>query len=121
MAAKSKHKKPGRWRISACVVEAEYGATDDAADRPPRAHESVSNALEVPGILTESQRRERGVEILAEAVYGYLKRRGQLAARVGHMAGNTPEAGPGPEGRILDERLDFQAQPTGTCDCFENG
>lgn len=118
-------KKPEKRRRnespSAFTVEVEYGATDGAADRPPRAHGSVPNMPEARGGFTESQRRERGVEILAEAVYGYLKKRGQLTARVGHMAGNTPRAGPSPEGRILDECLDFQAQPTGTCDCLENG
>lgn len=121
MAAKSKHKKPGRWRISACVVEAEYGATEDAADRPPRTRESVSNMPEARGILTESERRERAIEILAEAVYGYLKRRGNLAARAGQTAGKTPEAGPSPGAKILDECLDFHAQPTGTCDRLEDG
>ena len=120
MAVNEKHKKPRRQRIPAYVVEIEYGAKEDAADMPPRAHESVSNMAEVRGIPTDAERCEKVVKILAEAVYGYLKRRGQLAARARQTAGNTPEAGPGSEGRILDECLDFQAQPTGTCDCLEN-
>lgn len=76
-------------------VIVEYGAVG----RPPRTDGSESNTPQAPGILTESERRERRIEILAEAVYGYLKRRGKLAARAGHMAGNSPEVGPSSEGQ----------------------
>lgn len=106
---------------SALTVEVEYGATEVAADKPSGAHESVSNLPEVRAISTEPERHERLVEILAEAVYGYLKRRSRLAARAGHMGRNTPEDGLGSGGKILDESLDFHAQPTGTYDGFENG
>jgi hypothetical protein len=121
MADKGKHRKPGRHGIPAHVVEVEYGATEGAADRSPEAIESVSHMPEVRGISTESQRRKRAVEILAEAVYRYLKRRGKLSAQAGHMAGNAREDWPGSGGKILDESLDFQAQRTGTYDGLENG
>ena len=88
MAVNEKHKKPRRQRIPAYVVEFEYGATEDAADMPPRAHESVSNMAEVRGIPTDAERREKVVKILAEAVYGHLKRRGLLAAQEAHVAEN---------------------------------
>lgn len=121
MADKGKYKNPRTQRISTRVVEVRYGATEGAADRPPEAHESVSDALGARGISTESQRRERAVEILAEAVYTYLRKRGQLSARAGYMAGNARGGGPGSGGKILDESLDFQAQRTGTYDGLENG
>jgi hypothetical protein len=95
--------------LSAFTVEVEYGATEGAGERPPRAHESVCNVPEVRGISTESQRRERAVEILAEAVYSYLRKRGQLTARARQTARSTSESEPSSGGKILDESLDFQA------------
>jgi hypothetical protein len=119
------NREPGRRNrnesFSAFTVEVGYEATEDAIERPPRAHESAPDVPEVRGISTESQRRERAVEILAEAVYSYLRNRGLLSARTGQMAGNVRRDGPGPGGKILNESLDFQAQHTGTYDGLENG
>lgn len=116
------NREPGKRRRnespSAFAVEVEYEAIENS---PPRAHGPVSATPDTPGVLTESQRRKRVIDILAEAVYGYLKKKGKLNARADHVAGNPPETGPSPDATILDEYLDFQAQPTGTCDCHENG
>jgi hypothetical protein len=114
-------RRKGNESLSAFTVEVEYGATEDTADGPPTAHEPVSNKPGVRGISIESQRRERAVEILGEAVYGYLRKRGKLGARAGHVAGNARKDRPGSGGKILDESLDFRAQPTGTYDGVENG
>jgi hypothetical protein len=82
----------GRQRIPAYVVEIEYRATEDAADRPPRASESLPRIPEAQGSPTEAERREKVVKFLAEAVYGYLKRNGLLALQGAHVGENdTPE------------------------------
>jgi hypothetical protein len=96
---------------SALAVEVEYGAADNAADRPRGAH-----GPDIPGSLTEPERRERVAELLSGAVYRYLKRRGKLSARAGQEAGHAPRTRPGPGSEILDDSLDLRAQPTGTYD-----
>jgi hypothetical protein len=93
----------GRQRTPAYVVEIEYGAPEDANERPLRAPASLPEPLEAGRISTDPERREKVVKILAEAVYGYLKKRGLLTAQAGHVAESAPLEGQGSEGKILDE------------------
>jgi len=102
------------------TVEAEYGAADSAG-RPPGAGEPGCGLPEQRGIASEQERRERVAELIAEAVYRYLKRRGHLPAQADGVAGKAPEDGSRAGNEILDDSLDFRAQPTGTYDCYENG
>jgi hypothetical protein len=115
MEAKSEDKEPRRRGTSAFAIEAEYGATE-IAERPPGSGEPESDLAETRGISSEPERRGRVAELLGEAVYRYLKRRDHLAARADGMAGKAPEDGPRARGEILDDYLDFRAQPTGTYD-----
>jgi hypothetical protein len=100
MEAKEKYKKSGRQRTPAYAVEVEYGITEDAGDRLLEVNDSLSDIPEVRGIPTEAERREKVVKILAEAVYGYLKRKGLLADNGAQRAQNDGPKGhrPGGEG-----------------------
>ena len=94
--SKRRNRRPRRRRrIPAYVVEMEYGAGDDAEEKQ----------LGAQGIALEAKRRKEVVEMLAGAVYGYLKRKGLLAAQPGHDS----------DGKILEEQLDYTAPATGTC------